>query len=297
MGSASPVERFSFASEDGQNIACVRWDATAWTQRGIVQIAHGMGEHIGRYEHLALELCQKGWTVYGHDHRGHGLTATSLEQRGDFGPRGFDSVVADLATLNGILRTEHPDLPCVLFGHSMGSFAAQQFVLDRSEWIDALVLSGSGDLAGLAALIQSIGMEGASEQLVANLAPVRTPFDWLSSNPQAVDAFIQDPLCFPGLSVRSAASVLNTAKKLANSELLAQIRPNLPIRFLSGSQDPIGQNLHGVLAQAQRYRQAGVNCVSLDIEVGARHELINEQQSAIIIRRLVDWIDAQASLD
>ncbi|MFT3762300.1 MAG: alpha/beta hydrolase [Pseudoxanthomonas sp.] len=289
-----PVQRFSFSSDDGLSIACVRWDAWPWEQKGIVQVAHGMGEHIGRYQHLAELLCHRGWTVYGGDHRGHGRTVTDAAQRGDFGAGGFDALVADMATLNGIIRIEHPNLPCVLFGHSMGSFAAQQFILHYGDRIDALALSGSGSLEGLSTAIHVYGAEVAGRRLNAHFAPVRTPFDWLSSDPQAVDDFLADPLCFAGLTETSAASIMAAAPALADPKSLAQVRSTLPIRFFSGSEDPIGQYLAGVLAAAERYRQARIQSVSLDIEMGARHELINERRRDEICQRIVDWIDAQA---
>ncbi len=295
MTSGLPAERFSFSSDDGLSVACLRWGARPWEQKGVVQIAHGMGEHMGRYRNLAELLCRRGWTVYGADHRGHGRTAAEPAQRGDFGAGGFDALVADLATLNGIIRIEHPDLPCVLFGHSMGSFAAQQFVLHCSDRIDALALSGSGSLEGLSTALQAYGAEEAARRLNAHFAPARTPSDWLSSDPQAVDDFLADPLCFAGLTETSAASVLAAAPVLADPKALAQVRSALPIRFFSGSEDPIGQYLAGVLAAAERYRQAKVRSVSLDIEMGARHELVNERQRDAICQRIVDWIDAQAS--
>src|SRR5437764_14667269 len=148
-------KRFQFRSDDGLSIACVKW-GNGRHVRGVVQIAHGRGEHIGRYAELAQTLADAEFVVYGNDHRGHGLTAKLSESYGDFGPGGFDQIVEDMVSLRVIAKDEHRGKPYILLGHSMGYFAAQQFVLDHSHSIDGLALSGSGTLDGLARIAQSV---------------------------------------------------------------------------------------------------------------------------------------------
>jgi alpha-beta hydrolase superfamily lysophospholipase len=145
---------FRFTSTDGLQVACTRWDGRE-PVRGVLQIAHGMGEHVGRYLDTIDVLTSVGLTVYGNDHRGHGRTAVVAGNFGDFGAGGFDLLVEDLNRLSCIAKDENPDPPFILLGHSMGSFAAQQYVLDHSGEIDALILSGSGALDGLAYLTRS----------------------------------------------------------------------------------------------------------------------------------------------
>src|SRR5215467_3700727 len=139
----NPSVEFSFTSSDGMRIACARWDSRG-PVRGVVQIAHGMGEHIGRYAETIGALTSAGLTVYGNDHRGHGRTAKASANFGDFGPGGFDLLVEDMARLRRIAQKENRNAPFLLLGHSMGSFAAQLYVLDHSLEIDGLILSGSG---------------------------------------------------------------------------------------------------------------------------------------------------------
>ena len=155
----SAPERFEFESGDGLAIACIKW-GNSRDVRGVVQIAHGLGEHIGRYAELAETLTQAEFVVYGNDHRGHGLTAKPSGSLGEFGPGGFDQLVEDMVSLRVIAKNEHPGKPYILFGHSMGSFAAQQFILDHSHSLDGLALSGSGTLDGLARIAQSISPGG-----------------------------------------------------------------------------------------------------------------------------------------
>src|SRR5499433_2228211 len=252
---------FGFTSEDGLRIACTRWDSRG-PVRGVLQIAHGMGEHILRYVELIEVLVSAGMTVYGNDHRGHGHTAPDAAHLGDFGEGGFDLLVRDMVRLSRIAKGEHPDAPFILLGHSMGSFAAQQYVLDHSGEIDGLILSGSGALDGLRRLASSA--PGGKNILNARFEPARTPFDWLSRDNAVVDAFANDPLCFAELQSASFASFLAASAHLSDPLQLAKIREDLPVYLISGSEDPVGQQLEGVHQLIHRYKDAGLYDVSHD---------------------------------
>src|SRR5262245_60978531 len=207
-------ERFQFKSADGLAIACMKWGGHQ-NIRGVVQIAHGLGEHMGRYAELAQTLAHREFVVYGNDHRGHGLTAKASGNFGDFGAGGFDQLVEDMASLVALAKHEHPGKPYILLGHSMGSFAAQQLILDYSYSIDGLALSGSGTLDGLVHLAQSVSAgEDPMKLLNAAFEPARTPSDWLSRDNAEVDAFIADPLCFPSLTAKSMSSFLDASRAL-----------------------------------------------------------------------------------
>ena len=278
---------FEFTSTDGLSIACARWEARA-PVCGIVQIAHGMGEHIGRYARTIGVLASAGFTVYGNDHRGHGRTAPSPARLGDFGAGGFDLLVEDVARLTRIAKQKNPDLPFILLGHSMGSFAAQQYVLDHAHRIDALVLSGSGALDRLAAVASSA--PPGTNFLNAPFEPARTPFDWLSRDGKVVDAFIADPLCFAELQPSSLASFLAGAPRLADSTALRGIRSDLPVYLFSGSADPVGQQLRGVRTLIDRYRRAGLSNIAHDFYPDGRHEMLNEINRDEAVANLLGWI-------
>lgn len=279
--------QFQFTSTDGLHIACARWDSRG-PVRGIVQIAHGLGEHIGRYVGLIDHLVQAGLVVYGNDHRGHGRTALSPKNFGDFGRGGFNLLVEDMARLTAIAREENPETPFILLGHSMGSFAAQQFVLDHSESIDGLALSGSGALDGLVRLAQS-GKRTPAEIVNAAFEPARTPCDWISRDPAIVDAFINDPLCFGWLQPAANESFFAAASQLADPVHLRQIRHDLPIYVFSGSEDPVGQRLVGVSVLIDRYRAAGIRNISHDFYPGGRHEMLNEINRDEVRANLLRW--------
>lgn len=293
VGSGHPATtsftEFRFTSSDGLRVACTRWDSRG-PVHGVVQIAHGMGEHIGRYAGTIEVLVSAGLTVYGNDHRGHGRTAPDAAHYGGFGEGGFDLLVEDMVRLSRIAKEENPEQTFILLGHSMGSFAAQQYVLDLSREIDGLILSGSGALDGIARLASSA--PPGKNILNVPFEPARTPFDWLSRDGAVVDSFMSDPLCFAELQPAAAASFLGASRRLADPVNLRKIRGDLPIYLFSGSEDPVGQQLEGVQVLIERYRNAGIHDISHDFYSGGRHEMLNEINRAEVHARLLGWITA-----
>jgi alpha-beta hydrolase superfamily lysophospholipase len=283
-------KRFEFTSTDGLAIACVKW-VRPQKVRGVIQIAHGLGEHMGRYAELAEILLEDEFAVYGNDHRGHGLTAKPSGSFGEFGPGGFDQLVEDMVSLRVIAKDEHRGKPYILLGHSLGSFAAQQFILDHGHSIDGLMLSGSGALDGLARLAQSVP-KGKDPMKLMNAAfePARTPFDWVSRDNAEVDAFIADPLCFASLTASSMESFVGAFERLADPSEIRKVRDDLPIYIFSGGDDPVGQKLAGVRVLIDRYRSAGITSISHDFYQGGRHEMLHETNRRDVITNLLVWL-------
>jgi alpha-beta hydrolase superfamily lysophospholipase len=207
---------------------------------------------------------------------------------GEFGRGGFELLVQDMVRLSEIAREENPDLPLLLLGHDMGSFAAQGYVINHSHEIDGLILSGSGALEGLAraALPETAG----SNLLNAAFEPARTPFDWLCRDQAIVDEFMADPLCFEDLHPDSVVSFLGTAPRLCDPVALRKIRGDLPIYLFSGSEDPVGQHLRGLRTLIGRYRDAGLRDITFDFYPGGRHEMLNEINRRQVQTRLLSWI-------
>ncbi|HXZ79194.1 MAG TPA: alpha/beta hydrolase [Terriglobales bacterium] len=282
-----PSSEFRFSSVDGLQVACARWDSRG-PVRAVVQIAHGMGEHIGRYAGTIEVLISAGFIVYGNDHRGHGRTAPSAKYLGDFGEGGFDLLVEDMVRLSRIAKEENRDKPFFLLGHSMGSFAAQEYVLNHSREINGLVLSGSGALDGLAHVANSA--PAGKNILNARFEPARTAVDWLSRDRAIVDAFINDPLCFAQLQPPSFASFLAAAPRLSDPANLRNIRVDLPIYLFSGSEDPVGQQLEGVKTLIERYRKAGMSDIAHHFYFDGRHEMLNEINRHEVLENLLGWM-------
>src|SRR3954451_23306805 len=177
-------------------LTAYRWDP-AGTPRGIVQLTHGMGEHLLRYEALATALTRAGFVVVGQDHRGHGATAQD-GRWGVLGEGGWDELVRDIGRVSAVARAEPPDLPLVLLGHSMGSFAAQQYVLDHSDELAGLVLTGT---AVLDLLEPALDLDQPMDLSAFN-PPFEPPtgYEWLSRDAARVDACVADERCGFGLS-------------------------------------------------------------------------------------------------
>jgi alpha-beta hydrolase superfamily lysophospholipase len=280
-------EDFSFGSEDGLEIAYYRWRAGG-KAKGIVQIAHGMGEHSLRYAHVAEFLNQAGFHVYANDHRGHGASVKSRDSLGDFGAAGWNGLVADMVRLTRLARTREGGLPVILLGHSMGSFAAQSYVIDNSAAIAGLVLSGSAAMDKL-----PIDPSRDADLAAFNSAfePARTPHDWLSRDPAQVDAYEADPLCGFGIDKQAMGSMAAAAIRMIDPAALSQIRKDLPIYIFAGDKDPINHDLEWIKPLAERYRAAGITNVSEKYYPQGRHEMLNETNRDEVMRDLVNWLN------
>jgi alpha-beta hydrolase superfamily lysophospholipase len=288
---ASPV-RFSYPARDGLEITAYRWDPPG-TPRGVVQLTHGMGEHLLRYADLAAALTGRGYVVYGQDHRGHGATAGSADALGQLGAGGWDELVNDVDLLVSHARTEHPGLPLVLLGHSMGSFAVQQYLLDHSHRVDAAVLTGT---AALDLLEPALDLDSQLDLAAFNapFEPARTDYDWLSRDPAQVDAYVADARCGFGLDVPAVKAMFAAAHPLADPDRLAGVRSDLPVYIAVGDADPVNGQLALVHALVERYRAAGVTDVTLHAYAGARHEVLNETNREEVVADLLAWLDRVA---
>lgn len=277
----APDERFRFASAaDGMPIQAYRWRTRAG--RAVCVIAHGAAEHALRYGRFARALNAFGFDVWAADHRGHGLTS-GLKRLGDYGDGGWDALVADLAQFIEMARGAHPRAPLVLFGHSMGSIAAQQFVQDGSARIDALVLSGS-----TAREAPKPGDPPPQSSANAAFEPARTPFDWLSRDPVEVDKYADDPYC--GFDMRRFGGRRADPAKLADPERLRRIRPDLPVLLMAGDADPINRNLEGLRLLERWYRDAGVRRIDTLYYAGGRHEMLNETNRDEVTSDVIRWM-------
>ncbi|HEY1630959.1 MAG TPA: alpha/beta hydrolase [Rhizomicrobium sp.] len=276
---------FSFAGADGTAIHAYRWSSDA-PVRGVLQVAHGMGEHALRYREPFTPLIASGIVVYANDHRGHGRTAP--DNHGDFGPGGFGALSEDMAVLTARARGENPGKKLVLLGHSMGSFALQLYLLDHSGEIDGAVLSGS---AALDLLAQSGSAGGGLEAFNAAIENPRTKFDWLSRDPKEVDKYLADPMCGFSAAPSSMESMFGALMRTMDPAALKAIRSDLPIYVFSGDEDPVNGRLAYLAPLVERYRAAGVKDVTADFYKGGRHEMLNETNRDEVVGNLKRWVD------
>jgi alpha-beta hydrolase superfamily lysophospholipase len=286
-----PILPFVLTAGDGARIAAYR-AAPEGAPKGIAQIAHGMAEHFGRYARLTHALAAAGYAVYGNDHRGHGASA-EVHGLGAFGPGGFQSLVDDMAALGAAARRDRPGLPLALIGHSMGSFAAQLYLLEHHDRLDALVLSGTAAMDLLLADLNASGAPVSLERLNAGFEPARTPFDWLSTVDAEVDAYIADPLCGFAVAEEGMGSMFALGVGARADPRLGAVRKDLPIYVVSGQFDPVvGPDQAFARGLIESYREAGLTRITHRVYPGGRHEMFNERERERVEADLIAWLDA-----
>ena len=283
--------RVDFPSSEGVTIAAYRWD-TEGPPRAIAQITHGVGEYATRYARVADALTAAGYVVYAHDHRGHANSVAGEADYGVLGENGWTELVADIGRMGARAKEAHPGLPLGLVAHSLGSFATQQLLLDHSEDVDAVALSGT---AAIDLLEPSMDLEAPMDLSGFNapFQPQRTDFDWLSRDDAEVDAYIEHPWCGFGLDVAGSQGLFAGARAVADPERVAGMRKDLPVYITVGQVDPVGGGLVRVDALVDRYRAAGLTDITVRVWPGARHEVFNETNRFEVIVDLVDWLDSK----
>lgn len=280
------TETFTLATPDGP-LHVYRW-APEGPPVGVVVLAHGMGEHAGRYARLAESVTGAGWVVVAPDHRGHGRTAPDVDALGVLGSGGWAGLVDDLAAVVDAAAEAHPGLPVVLLGHSMGSFAAQQYVLDHSDRLAGLALTGTTAVDQIAAALDPTAPADLTA-FNAPFAPARTDYDWLSRDEAEVDRYVADARCGFGLDADAVASMVAAAPRLGDQAAIDAVRDGLPILVASGLDDPLAFGGALVEMVAERYRQAGAE-VTVRLYDGARHEVFNEINRDEVTTDLLAWL-------
>lgn len=256
------------------------------TPRAVVEVVHGVGEHVGRYKALIESLVDGGFAVYAPDTRGHGRTG--LKQHGDpaklgrLGPGGLRASVASLWQLAQIIQSENPGLPVVLFGHSGGSFLAQIAVNDHAEAFSGLVLSGS-----------ALRVPGSLRTGGHNKpwdGPDATGLEWLATDPAVGAAFRSDPLTTeePPIKLFGPIEVLRVMGRPRKN-----LSRDIPTLLMVGRDDTVGgpRSVHK-LAEAYRTRSGFTDITTL-VYPNARHEIFNEVVQADVRADLLAWLDAR----
>ena len=307
------MTEFTFLSTDGKTqLHGMRWEPEGGSVRAVLQICHGVAEHIVRYDAFARYLNDLGIAVVGHDHLGHGL---SLPEGGTpvyFGEGNtWNTVVDDIYVLHQRIRLWYPDVPLCIMGHSMGSFLTRTYLIRYPGTVKAAIIMGTGwqpkaVIAGGMAVAKAVGAvvgENGTSDLVTNLAfgaynklfaPNRTSCDWLSADEGNVDAYMADPLCGADATVglfRQMLSGIRFNQKLSN---LRQMDPRIPVLFVAGEKDPVGDCGNGVRRTYQEFRRAGVQDCTLKLYPGLRHEILNEKaQQQQIFEDIGQWLTSK----
>jgi alpha-beta hydrolase superfamily lysophospholipase len=304
-----------FESSDRTTLYMRRWRQQA-IPLAVVHIVHGMAEHSARYGRLAEKLYGAGIEVWAADQRGHGKTAdlgkNNPENGGILGHCAdkdtFGRVTADIDAINRKIRADRPGIPLFLLGHSWGSFIVQQYIsgTDRTP-IDGCILSGTRGPGGLhvkagatvMALMTFICGPRRRLSLARALAdgpynrpfrPNRTPFDWISRDQTEVDAYVNDPYSGKLCSVGFYRDLAEGLCHIHQPEIMAQIRPDLPVYIFSGSADPVGEMGASPTSLVNAYRSRGIKDMEFVLYPDARHETLNETNRDEVMQNLLSWI-------
>ena len=305
-----PPERYhhTLTASDGHDIHITVWMPSSRTSAAaVVQVLHGLGEHLARYRRFAQACCEHGFIVIGHDHRGHGPHCDPL-LLGHFADRdGWSKLVQDAIAVQGFAARTEPGIPIVLFGHSMGSFVAQSVAVRESVLLDGLILSASTfgprlqlGLGRLLARLTIMKSGGRQKSPLLNqlgfgnfnkrFVPNRTAFDWLSRDEAEVDRYVADPLCGMPLSNRLWVDLLGGMLEITSMRRLGCVRAALPILITGGEEDPVGGR-RGQSRLARAYERTGHPDVTLRLYPGGRHEMLNEANRDEFTRDVLEWID------
>lgn len=249
----------------------------------VVQIAHGLGEHAKRYEHVAQALVANGFAVYADDHRGHGETGRlqtggKLEHLGKLGPGGLRATEAAILQFSGHIRETHPELPLIYLGHSWGSLMGQRILNQNPHEYAGVILSGSA--------YRVPGSMEAGDLNKHHKHLGDTGYEWLSRDPEVARVFAADPLCF-------SADVLKLFGLADGMRLFGTpadgLDPNMPLLIVSGTDDPVSVG-DSIRKLADAYRKRGLRDVSLKLYPDARHEIFNETNQDEVIADVVTWL-------
>ena len=283
-----PIKR-SFKDDFGVEIMFYEWPVAE--PKAVIQLAHGLGEHARRYDLMAATLNRAGFSVYADDHRGHGQTGVKqlenkqIKRLGNLGPGGMAATFKQVADFSELIKSENPGKPLVLLGHSWGSFIAQKVINKKSDFYDAVILSGS-------ALTMPGYLATGDFNKVWKKLPGSTGYEWLSRDVEIQNNFVADPLTFLALAmqvfgIKNSLQLFGTPSK--------QIRKDLPILVQVGEADPIGGERSNKALVEAYMKNAGIEDIELYVYHDCRHEIYNELNKDAIIEDLVTWVNQRVS--
>ncbi|MBP3796668.1 MAG: alpha/beta fold hydrolase [Ruminococcus sp.] len=318
------IEKRYFPSTDkGKQIYYEIYTKDGMTPRAVVQISHGMCEYIRRYRDFARFLNDCGYIVVGNDHLGHGMTAAKLardsdgiidpaqnEERGWFSAeKGWQHCVADMHRLTTIMKKEYPDLPFILFAHSMGSLLGRAYVTQYTDEFKGVIFSGTSAalgtepqlltyLSGLKAIkggryrpdFTNKAMFG-KYGIYNTKAGCRELGSWLNRDKDKIAAYVADPYCNFSFTINGFENLVAVNYYVNKNRWFEKYPKELPTYLISGSKDPVGDCGKGVLKVYNRLRLYDCD-VELKLYNGARHEVINELNNEEVYADVADFIES-----
>lgn len=307
------MKEFNFLSSDNEtNIHMVMWEPKNEAKL-IVQIIHGVTENIMRYEELAHFLNERDILVVGIDLLGHGLSTNSGNKKMYFGKEGswFD-VVKDVDTCLSIVKKDYPNIPYVMLGFSLGSFLLRTYLIDYPNNCDGAIIIGTGQTSNFQIVLAQMVVKNETKKYGDNVAteqirkltfetynkkfaPNRTPYDWLCSNNEELDKYINDPLRGEAMTVGLFREMLSGMKYTGNIRNVKKMNKDIPILLLSGSQDPVGDFGKGFDKAIRRFKRANIQSISSILYSNLRHDILHENIRLKIYNDIYIWLEKKIS--
>ena len=300
---------FFYPSSTGRNEIRARICRTDNPPKGVVQIAHGIAEHIERYDDFMRFLAENGYVAVGNDHLGHGKSASRLEEIGIFAESdGWTYVVDDMKALRDRVREDYHDVPYIFFGHSMGSFLTRTYMIRYPDLYDAAILSGTGQQSSAlissgylaAQILTRLKGTRSSGKVLNDMAfgsyckridNPRTAYDWLSRDDETVDKYIADPLCGFVCKTSLYRDMMGGLKFLTSQHNIDKMNKDAPVYFMSGAEDPVGDYGIGVEKAYKAFCNAGLRDVMIRLYPGGRHEMLNEINREDVKCDILNWLN------
>ncbi|MBR3766821.1 MAG: lysophospholipase [Clostridia bacterium] len=276
--------------------------------KGIISIVHGMAEHTDRYKDIAEYLCKKGYAVFMHDHAGHGKSVKDNDDLGYFGENdGNEKIVDDVKNAVELAKKHYPDVPLIIWGHSMGSFVTRRFIAKYPDIADAAIICGTSGANPAAPLGISIA------KLIAKLLGTRhrsklldtmafgtynkkftgdTGFEWLSVNEENVKTYVEDKLCGYNFTAYGFKDLFSLLASISTNDWYNEVPKDLPIYLIAGDMDPVGNYGKGVTEVYNKLRSSGHTNVSIKLYKGLRHEIHNEKNRQTVLDDILKFADS-----
>lgn len=301
-------KEISFASSDGKNTVMAYMFIPEGDVRAVIQISHGMIDHIGRYKDLCEYFAERGIAVAGNDDLGHGRTAACPEDLGYFAERdGYKYVIDDLNKMNALIREHIPGVPVVMLGHSMGSFMARLYAVKYPDTLDGIIIHGTGGANPLLApgkiiakLIRALRGSRHRSKLITSLAfgsyNSRFPKEegenaWLTRDVERVSDRQTDPYTSYKFTVSAYIDLFTVLGESNSKEWYFRYPKDLPTLVVSGDADPVGDYGRGVKSVYDGLYAVGVKGLELKLYEDARHELFNEFNREEVYDFLIKWTE------
>ena len=301
-------ETLSYESRSqAQKVHAVKW-IPAGEIKAIIIIAHGMAEHIERYDAFAVYLAERGILVAGCDYIGHGKSVVGQEIYGYFCSRDAATVVVrDVHRLKKIIQADYPGLPMIIMGHSFGSFVARNYLCRYGSGVNGAILMATGMppkalavalrfLANMQALfggdkpgkfLNGLAFNGYNKRI----KDAASPFSWLSVNKENVEKYEADPLCGFLFTVNGFQTLAELVYRIHNPKNLANVPAHLPVLMVAGQEDPVGDYGEGVKRAAKSLKKAGVRNVKLRLYPWGRHEILHEDEKEEVYQDIIEWLN------